>query len=155
MSAKGWGMVDRKSTSVWEGDLKSGQGTTSFDSSGAVEPVKVTWPARSEDPGGKTSPEELIAAAHASCFNMALSGALARGGHDPEQLETSAVVTFSTDGGAHIAGVALTVRGTVPGISEEDFKAAAEQAKDGCPVSKALTGNVAITLDAALASAPA
>ena len=143
-------MVDRKATNVWEGDLKSGKGTTSFDSSGAVEPLTVTFPARAEQPDGKTSPEELIAAAHASCFNMALSSALSKGGNNPEQLETSATVTFSTDGGPHIANVALTVRGRVPQISEEDFKSAAAAAKDGCPVSKALAGSVPITLDAAL-----
>lgn len=144
-------MVDRKATSIWEGGLKDGAGKTSLDSSGAAGPLDVSWPARSEEPGGKTSPEELIAAAHASCYNMALSGALGRAGHSPERLETSAVVTFSLDGGAHIAGVALTVRGTVPGISEEDFVEQADGAKDGCPVSKALAGNVPITLDAALA----
>ena len=144
-------MTDRKATSVWEGDLSSGQGTTSFDSSGAIDPVKVSWPARAEEPGGMTSPEELIAAAHASCFNMALSGRLAKAGNPPERLETSAVVTFSTEGGAHIANVALTVRGTVPGISGDAFKEAAGGAKDGCPVSKALAGNVPITIDAALA----
>ena len=143
-------MVDRKATNTWEGDLKSGGGTTTFDSSGAISPVKVSWPARAEEPGGMTSPEELIAAAHASCFNMALSGALARAGNPPESLETSAVVTFSTEGGAHISKVVLTVRGTVPGMSEEDFASTAAQAKDGCPVSKALAGNVDISLDAAL-----
>jgi len=143
-------MTDRKATNVWEGDLRSGQGTTSFDSSGVIDPVKVTWAARTEAPGGKTSPEELIAAAHASCYNMALSGALAKAGNAPERLETSAVVTFSTEGGAHISKVALTVRGTVPGMSKEDFTAAAEGAKDGCPVSKALAGNVDLTLEAAL-----
>src|SRR5687767_2872996 len=102
-------MTDRKATSIWEGDLPSGKGTTSFDSSGAIEPVAVSWPARSEEPGGMTSPEELIAAAHASCFNMALSGALGKAGNPPDRLETSAVVTFSLEGGAHIAKVALTV----------------------------------------------
>ena len=144
-------MTDRKATSVWEGDLKSGQGRTSFDSSGALPEVGVSWPARTEEPDGKTSPEELIAAAHASCYNMALSGALAKAGHTAERLETSAVVTFSTEGGAHIAGVALSVRGSVPGISAEEFSSAADGAKSGCPVSKALAGNVDITLDATLA----
>ena len=144
-------MVDRKATNVWQGDLQSGQGTTSFDSSGAIEPVKVSWPARSEEPGGLTSPEELIAAAHASCFNMALSAALARGGNAPDRLETSATVTFSTEGGPHIEKVALAVRGTVSGMSAEDFAQAANQAKDGCPVSKALAGNVNLSVDASLA----
>jgi osmotically inducible protein OsmC len=108
----------------------------------------VTWASRAEDPAGRTSPEELIAAAHSSCFSMALSSALAKADHAPELLETSAEVTFQP--GEGITGIKLIVRGTVPGMSEADFVEAAEGAKVGCPVSKALTGTT-ITLDAALA----
>lgn len=145
-------MVDRKATSVWQGDLSSGFGEATLDSSGLGGPLAVSWPARAEldDPGGRTSPEELIAAAHSSCYNMALSNMLAKAGHTPKRIATRATVSFSTDGGAHIAGVALHVRATVPGLSDEEFAEHAEGAKDGCPVSKALAGNVPVTLDAAL-----
>lgn len=144
-------MTDRIATNTWEGDLFSGTGITTFDSSGAVPALEVSWPSRAEEPGGYTSPEELIAGAHASCFNMALSNVLAAAGTTPERLETSATVTFSTDGGPHIAGVALRVRGVVPGASEDDFRKAADEAKGGCPVSKLMAGNTTIDLDAALA----
>lgn len=142
-------MVDRKATSVWKGDLQSGSGEATLDTSGLGGTLPVSWPARTEDPiGEKTSPEELIAAAHSSCFNMALSAALGRAGHTPEEVRTSAVVTFSTEGGAHISGVALTTRARVPGVSEDEFAEIANGAKEGCPVSKALA--VDITLDATL-----
>jgi osmotically inducible protein OsmC len=111
----------------------------------------MAWGARAGDDAG-SSPEELIAAAHATCYSMALSGALGKANTPPEKLEVSAVVTFSTDGGAHIESSRLTVVGTVPGIDEEAFLAAAEGAKTGCPVSKSLAGNVDITLDAQLKS---
>ena len=143
--------ADRKATAVWQGDLKTGEGTATLDTSGLGGELPVSWAARTEQPGGKTSPEELIAAAHASCFSMAFSKLLADGGNTPERLETSAVATFSLDGGAHVERVALTVRGTVPGMDEADFAAAANTAKDNCPVSKALAGNVEITVDASLA----
>ena len=108
----------------------------------------VTWASRAETPEGRTSPEELIAAAHSSCFSMALSSGLAKGGTPPESLETSADVTFQP--GEGITGIHITVRATVPGLSAEDFVTAAEGAKENCPVSKALAGTT-ITLDAALA----
>ena len=139
---------DRKASSVWEGDLRTGSGTTTFDTSGAAGPLTMKWDARAGDDAG-SSPEELIAAAHATCYSMALSGALGKAGTPPERLEVSSVVTFSTDGGAHIASSHLTVVGTVPGIDEDAFLQAAEGAKTGCPVSKALTG-IEITLDAQL-----
>ena len=142
---------DRKATSIWEGDLKSGSGSTTFDTSGAAGPLAMAWDARAGEAQG-SSPEELIAAAHATCYSMALSGALSKGNTPPERLEVSAVVTFSTDGGAHIASSALSVVGTVPGIDEQTFLDAAHAAKDGCPVSKALAGNIEITLDAQLKS---
>ncbi len=124
-----------------------GAGTVSLESSG-LGTFDVTWASRAEEPAGRTSPEELIAAAHSACFSMALSHALAQGGNPPERLETSADVTFQP--GEGITGILITVRGTVPGLSAEQFKEAAEGAKANCPVSKALTGTT-ITLDAALA----
>lgn len=144
-------MTDRIASNIWEGDLFSGTGITTLDSSGAVPALEVSWPRRAEEPGGYTSPEELIAAAHASCFNMALSNVLAQAGTAPDRLETSATVTFSTDGGPHISRVALRVRGTVPGASEDAFRTAADEAKRGCPVSKLIAGNTTIDLDAGLA----
>jgi len=124
-----------------------GAGQVSLESSG-LGTYDVTWASRAEDPGGRTSPEELIAAAHSACFSMALSHALAGAGTPPEHLETSADVTFQP--GEGITGIHLKVRGTVPGLSAEDFTAAADKAKSGCPVSKALAGTT-ITLDATLA----
>lgn len=130
--------TDRRADVVWQGDLINGSGLIGSVTSGALPQLDVSWPARSEEPGGKTSPEELIAAAHASCFAMALSNGLAQGGNAPERLETSATVTFQP--GEGITRSALSVRGSVPGMSEDDFRAAAEDAKEGCPVSKALAG---------------
>ncbi len=132
----------------WEGDLASGTGTVALET-GAAPVMNVTWKARSDDHGGLTSPEELIAAAHASCYSMSLSGGLTRAGHPPVSLDTSATATFVP--GEGITTMALTVKGDVPGISEEDFLAAAEAAKENCPVSQALKGNVAVSLDASLA----
>ena len=130
-------------------DLLDGSGTIVSNTSGALPQLPVTWASRSEEPNGKTSPEELIAAAHASCFAMALSFGLADAGTPPEELRTSASVTFQP--GEGITGIALTVRGVVPGLDADGFAAAAEDAKANCPVSKALAA-VPITLDAALAS---
>lgn len=137
----------RNATTTWQGSLLEGSGRVELQSSG-VGTFDVSWPSRSEEPNGKTSPEELIAAAHSSCFSMALSSALAKAGTPPTQLETSAAVTFQP--GEGITGIHITVKGTVPDISAEDFVAAAEGAKANCPVSKALTGTT-ITLDASLA----
>jgi osmotically inducible protein OsmC len=141
--------TDRKAEVVWQGDLTNGSGTIESVTSGAFSPLDVSWAARSEAPNGKTSPEELIAAAWASCFSMALSGALARGGNPPEKLQTSATVTFQP--GEGITKGALTVRGTVPGMDADAFGEAAEAAKQNCPVSKALAGIPEVTLEAALA----
>ena len=135
---------------VWQGDLLTGSGTIDRATSGAFGPLDVSWAARSEEPNGKTSPEELIAAAWAACFAMALSSGLAKAGNPPEQLETSATVTFQP--GEGITQGALTVRGTVPGLDGDAFQQAAEAAKQNCPVSKALSGIPEITLDAQLAS---
>jgi osmotically inducible protein OsmC len=124
-----------------------GAGTVALDSSG-LGTYDVTWASRAEEPAGRTSPEELIAAAHSACFSMALSHALAQAGNAPERLETSADVTFQP--GEGITGIHLTVHGTVAGLSPEEFSVAAEGAKANCPVSKALSGTT-ITLDATLA----
>ena len=137
----------RNATTTWQGTLFEGSGRVELQSSG-IGTFDVSWPARAEEPGGKTSPEELIAAAHSSCFSMALSNGLTKADTPPERLETTAAVTFQP--GEGITGIHLTVRGTVPGISADDFVAAAQAAKEGCPVSQALSGTT-ITLDASLA----
>ena len=137
----------RNATTTWHGTLLEGSGRVELESSG-LGGFDVSWPSRAEEPDGRTSPEELIAAAHSSCFSMALSSGLAKAGTPADTLETTAAVTFQP--GEGITGIQLTVRGTVPGVSAEDFAAAAEAAKTGCPVSKALTGTT-ITLDATLA----
>ncbi len=135
---------------VWQGDLFGGSGETTLES-GAVGSFPVSWASRTEVANGKTSPEELIAAAHASCFNMALSNILAGDGNAPTQLETSAVATFEkVEAGFRLTTMVLSVSGDVPGLSEEEFVEAAAKAKDGCPVSNALAGNVAITVEATL-----
>jgi osmotically inducible protein OsmC len=141
--------TDRTANVVWQGDLMNGSGTIAEVPSGAFGPLDVSWASRAEEPNGKTSPEELIAAAWASCFAMALSNGLAKAGNPPEKLETSATLTFQP--GEGIIRGALTVRGTVPGLDEDGFRAAAEDAKKNCPVSQALTGIPDISLDAKLA----
>jgi osmotically inducible protein OsmC len=141
--------TERSAQVTWQGDLMSGSGEIHEAPSGAFGPLQVSWAARAEDDhGGKTSPEELIAAAHAACFSMALSAGLAKAGHAPERLETSATLTFVP--GTGITKSALTVVGSVPGMDEASFEEAAEAAKEGCPVSSALKGNVELTLDARL-----
>jgi lipoyl-dependent peroxiredoxin len=137
----------RKASAHWEGSLLEGAGKVTLESSG-LGTYDVTWASRAEDPNGRTSPEELIAAAHSTCFSMALSNGLAKAGHPPQALETSASVTFQP--GEGITGIHLVVRGTVEGMSTKQFLEAAEDAKENCPVSMALTGTT-ITLDAALA----
>jgi osmotically inducible protein OsmC len=143
--------IERRAHATWDGDLRSGSGR--FDvGSGAIGGQEVTFASRFEDSGGKTSPEELIAAAHATCLSMALANGLAQAGHPPTRLETDAVATLDQrESGFRIISMRLTVRGQVDGIDEDAFRAAAEEAKAGCPVSNALVGNVEITLDAALA----
>jgi lipoyl-dependent peroxiredoxin len=141
--------TDRHAEVTWNGGLLDGSGRIDSVGSGAFGPLDVTWASRAEDPAGRTSPEELIAAAHASCFSMALSLALAQAGSPPDELKTGATVTFQP--GEGITKVALAVRGTVPGLDADGFRAAAEDAKANCPVSQALAGVPEITLDAALA----
>jgi osmotically inducible protein OsmC len=136
--------TDRRAEVTWEGSLMDGSGTIESVGSGAFGPLDVSWPARAEDQGGDTSPEELIAAAHASCFAMALSHELAQEGHAPEHLSVSATLTFEP--GEGITRSVLDVEGNVPGIDEAGFRQAAEGAKNNCPVSKALSGNVELEL---------
>ena len=143
--------TDRRAEVTWKGSLLEGSGTIDSTTSGALGTQSVSWPARStDDAGGSTSPEELIAAAHAACFSMALSAGLSKAGNEPEQLHTTATVTFQP--GEGITKIALTVEGRVPGIDEAGFEAAANDAKQNCPVSKALAGVPEITLDATLAT---
>jgi osmotically inducible protein OsmC len=136
----------RTANTHWEGSLTEGAGTVKLATSG-VGTYDVTWASRAEDANGKTSPEELIAAAHSSCFSMALSNILNKGGTPPQALDTQADVSFQP--GEGITGIHLTVVGRVDGLSDVDFVAAAEDAKENCPVSQALTGTK-ITLDATL-----
>lgn len=144
-------MVDKRAEVAWNGDLMSGSGTIERVGSGAFGPLGVSWAARTgEGQAELTSPEELIAAAHAACFSMALSNGLAKDGTPPERLIVSATVTFVP--GTGITRSALEVEGRVPGISEEAFLEAAERAKDGCPVSGALKGNVELSVTARLVS---
>lgn len=142
-------MTTRTAKAHWEGTLFEGKGTVALESSG-LGSFDVSWPRRTEDPQGHTSPEELIAAAHAACFSMAFSNQLAQAGGTIEALDTSADVTLDkTDNGFAITGITLTTRGRVTGIDEAAFRQAADAAKSGCPVSKALTGTT-ITVDATL-----
>ena len=142
----------RRAEAVWEGSLGQGAGEVSLVTSGAAGPLPVTWASRTARSEGKTSPEELVAAAHAACYCMALSHILGEQGHAPEKLEASATVTFTEiEGGWKVGTSELTVKGTVPGMDEAAFKEAAEMAKDGCPISGALKGNVELSVRAELA----
>jgi lipoyl-dependent peroxiredoxin len=141
-------VAERRAVVVWEGNLTQGGGKFTVGS-GAMGELPVTWASRTERSDGKTSPEELIAAAHGSCFAMALSGVLDQGGTPPERLEITAVCTFDVDN-VKVSSVDLDVRGRVPGMDAEDFQNAVEQADEGCPVSNALRGNVEIRVSASL-----
>ena len=144
-------MPTRTATTTWTGNLQQGKGTVELSSSG-VGAYEVSFPKRSaEDADGTTSPEELIAAAHSACYAMQLSALVGRAGGTPQALDVQADVSLGPDpaGGFHLTGIKLTVRGEVDGMDDAQFAKAAQDAKVGCPVSKALTG-VDITLDAAL-----
>jgi osmotically inducible protein OsmC len=143
-------MVEREAHVVWEGDLAQGSGSLS-EGSGVLQDAPVTFASRVEDPGGKTSPEELIAAAHATCYAMALSNTLAGKDTPPEQLEVDAVCTLD-DEQLKITTMDLNVRGRVSGIDEEEFENAAREAEQLCPVSNALRGNLEIRLQTRLES---
>ena len=136
-----------RADATWEGDLMSGSGRVKPES-GAFGELPVSWASRAERQHGKTSPEELIAAAHAACYNMAFSNGLAKAGHAPERLNTRAEVEFVP--GTGITSVTLTVHGHLHGMSQDEFQKLAEEAKEGCPVSKALHGNVELRLHATL-----
>jgi osmotically inducible protein OsmC len=142
-------MADSTASVTWSGSLLEGGGTIERVGSGVFGGLPVTWAARTGEESGKTTPEELIAAAHASCYSMALSHGLAQGGNPPDSLETSATVTFVP--GTGITKIALTVKGSVPGVDEDAFAAAAQDAVENCPVSKALAAVPEITVDASLA----
>jgi osmotically inducible protein OsmC len=141
----------REAAAKWNGGLLSGNGTVSANSSHAFTGLPVTWASRTEAADGRTSPEELVAAAHSSCFAMALSFGLAQEGTPPEELNVGATVTFEqVEGGFKVASSALTVRGRVPGLDADGFREAAEAARDGCPISQALKGNVELSVEASL-----
>lgn len=143
----------REAKAVWKGDLVKGSGEVTALSSERFHALPVSWAARTEAPGGKTSPEELLAAAHASCFAMALSAGLGRKGAPPDRLEVTARVTFDRVGDAWtVVSSELTVQGTVRGMDERAFSAAAEDAKENCPISRALRGNVKLSVLPGLAA---
>jgi len=144
--------ITRFAETTWKGDLLTGAGTIDYVSSGAFTRMGVTWASRTEDHNGRTSPEELIAAAHGSCFSMAFASRLAKNGTPATKLDIRAVVTFDKgDAGWKIARSEITVRGDVPGIDAARFTELAEDAKENCPVSAALKGNVELVVNAALA----
>jgi osmotically inducible protein OsmC len=138
---------ESRATTVWEGDLARGRGTTSV-ASGAIPEVEVTWTARTERTPGTTSPEEMLAAAHASCYCMALSHELGEAGNPPDRLEATATVSFVADEGVKSSHIAVS--GRVPGIDQAGFEEAASAAGEGCPISGALKGNVEIAVEATL-----
>ena len=142
-------MADRTASAVWQGDLFEGSGTVSAVTTGLFTDAGVTWAARTADPGGKTSPEELLAAAHAACFCIALSNELSSRGHPPARLEVQATCTFEP--GKGVTTMALDVSAEVPGVDEAGFREGLDAAVESCPVSNALRGNVDIQVDGTLA----
>ena len=141
----------RRATATWSGDLLSGRGSVTAATTGIFRDQATTWKARTEEADGVTSPEELLAAAHASCFSMACSNILAKAGTPPDRLDVEVTVTADKlEAGWTVASAAITVRGRVPGATQESFAAAANEAKDGCPISRALKGNVEMTVKATL-----
>ena len=143
--------AERRAEVTWSGDLMSGSGQLTLASSGALRESGVTWAARTERADGRTSPEELLAGAHAACYAMAFSATLARRGTPPERLQVTAVATFDrVEGGFKVTTMDLTVRGRVPGLDQVGFEEAARQAEQGCPISNAIRGNVDIRLHATL-----
>ncbi|HEX4620548.1 MAG TPA: OsmC family peroxiredoxin [Myxococcaceae bacterium] len=144
--------VVRKAAVTWEGDLMKGRGKLTAATSGAFKDLPVTWASRTEAADGRTSPEELVASAHASCFAMAFSAGLARAGTPGDKLEVQATVTFDKmEAGWRIKSSALEVTGWVKGIDATAFEKAAQAAKDGCPISQALKGNVELSVKTTLA----
>ena len=142
----------RTAEATWQGDLTSGSGTIDYVGSGALSRMPVSWHARTEASEGQTSPEELLAAAHASCFSMAFASSLAKAGHAATRLSVQATVTFDKgEAGWTVVSSALRVEGRVPGIAPAEYQALAADAKDTCPISRALKGNVALRVEASLA----
>lgn len=142
----------RTARSVWTGDLNSGGGQVTAVTSGKFENLDVTLPTRAGEAAGNTSPEELLAASHAACYSMALSAGLTRANTPPTSLDVSASVTFDiVDGAPTVVSSELTVKGIVQGVSADEFANAAEFAKDNCPISRAMSNNVALSVDASLA----
>jgi lipoyl-dependent peroxiredoxin len=143
--------VERTATASWQGDLMGGSGEVSTRS-GAVQNATVKWSSRAEQADQNTSPEELIAAAHATCVSMALANVLAQSGSPPQRLDTEATATFDkTDAGFRMTTMRLSIRGQVEGLDDDGFRRAAEEAKENCPVSQALKGNVDVSVEASLA----
>jgi osmotically inducible protein OsmC len=141
----------RRATATWSGDLLSGRGTVTAATTGIFRDQPTTWASRTEEPAGVTSPEELLAAAHASCFSMACSNNLAKAGTPVQRLEVEVSITGDKrEAGWTVISSAIVVRGVVPGATQEGFAAAANDAKDGCPISRALKGNVEMTVEATL-----
>jgi osmotically inducible protein OsmC len=143
----------RRATATWSGDLLSGTGTVTAATTGIFHDLPTTWASRIGEPAGVTSPEELLATAHASCFSMACSNELAKAGTPPTALSVQVDISADKlDAGWTVTASAITVRGTVPGATQASFQEAADKAKDGCPISRALKGNVAMSVDATLDS---
>lgn len=143
--------AERRAEVTWTGDLMRGSGQLTLASSGALRDSAVTWAARTERPDGRTSPEELLAAAHAACYAMAFSATLGRRGSPPERLQVTAVASLDRmEQGFKVTAMDLTVRGRVPGLDQAGFEEAARTAEQGCPISNALRGNVEIRLHAML-----
>jgi osmotically inducible protein OsmC len=141
----------RQASATWSGDLMSGRGTVTAATTGIFRDQPTTWASRTEEPAGVTSPEELLAAAHASCFSMACSNILAKAGTPVQRLEVEVSITADKrEAGWTVLSAAIVVRGSVPGATQESFADAANQAKDGCPISRALKGNVDMTVEATL-----
>ena len=144
--------AERRADVTWEGDLLSGTGTITGGTSGQVANLPVSWPSRVEQPGGRTSPEELLAASHAACYAMAFSDKLTGHGTPPERLQVSANVGLDpkVGGGVEVSFSHLTVRGRVPGIDQATFEEVAREAEQACPISNVIRGNAAITVEATL-----
>lgn len=144
-------MTTRRATASWSGDLLSGSGSVTAYSSGLFSDLPVSWASRTEEAAGRTSPEELLAAAHAACYCMAFSNGLAKAGHAPEHLHVAAEVAFEKVGdGWSVTSSSLQVIGSVPDIELAEFERLADEAKDGCPISRAIAGNVEVSVDASL-----
>jgi len=141
----------RQATATWSGDLLAGKGTVTAATTGVFRDLPTTWASRTAEPAGVTSPEELLAAAHASCFSMACSNELAKAGTPPTALSVQVdVCADKLEAGWTVIASAITVRATVPGATAESFRDAAEKARDGCPISRALKGNVELSVEATL-----